>query len=68
MGYSETLFTLPKETAMSDFPFGKIILALIFIFVIVKATVILMWTLIAGVAIWMVHFVQRDPDTNFTAK
>lgn len=50
---------------MSDLPIGKIIVALIFIFVIVKTTVVVMWTLIAGAVLYMISLFTRD-DTNFT--
>jgi len=65
MGYNETI-PLPKETAMSDLPIGKIIVALIFIIVILKTTFVLMWTLIAGVVLYTIRFVKRDTDPSFT--
>ncbi len=40
---------------MSDFPTGKLIFALLAIFILFKTTFVLMWTLIAGIVLWMVN-------------
>ena len=52
---------------MSDLPFGKIILAFVFIFVIIKTTAVLMWTLIAAVVIWLVRLFPGTAG-KFTTK
>jgi hypothetical protein len=45
---------------MSDLPLGKIILALIFIIVIFKTTIILMWTMIAAVVVYLIKLTGLD--------
>lgn len=44
---------------MSDYPLGKIFLALVAILVIFKTTAVLMWTIIAGVSIWTIRLIDR---------